>query len=161
MGHNGHPLLVGNMDKLPDPFRWLSRFCQYTEAIKIHNAGDHDLNKIRAVFPVADHQVRIFPQVLIAKADKASVVPFKAQRCQGRYIADAIFRRKPSRAGTDPPTVTAIPQVGISLLSVGFQGAADKGFVRSLPVPCDSGTPIDAVKKHVYMAVNFHRRLLS
>ena len=60
-----HTLFMGNMDQLLDFRRVLPRFRQHAEPVKIHKAGDHELDIVRPLGLLPFHQLGIFFYIII------------------------------------------------------------------------------------------------
>ena len=156
MGHDGKALLVGNVDQLPDFVGGQALFRQNAEAVKVHQAGDHDLHKVRALFPEARDHGGILPEAVIPLADEAAVVACFTQRCQGRSVADAVLRCQLPGLCAHAPTVAAVAQVGKAQPLVILQPPADQGNIGRFPVAGYGGFPIPAIKNHMHMTVTEH-----
>ena len=160
VGHYGKAFLVGNMDQLPDGFRGKAVLGQHTEAIKIHQTGDHDFDKIRAFRPLLSNHSGILGEIFVLFPNKAAVVTLRAQRRQRRAVGDAVLPRQ--RPGFRPhaPAVAAVTEVGKAQLLVSFQHPANPDFIHAPGMPGDRPLPVRAVQNHVNMTIAPHGKTL-
>ena len=91
MGHDGHAFFVSDVDQLVDLGSGVAGLGEDTEMVKIHDAGDHDLDKVGTVGFHFAHQVVVFPEICISLADESAVVTGFAEGRQGCAVTDAVF----------------------------------------------------------------------
>ena len=124
--------------------------------VEIHQARDHDLDKIRAEHLRLGNQRAILAQILEAAADEAAVMAATVDRKRGRAVIDVVFRCKPRRRHAHAPGVAAVAQEGHALRRIRPQALADQRLIRLDALVIDCGAIIHAVQYHMNMAVARH-----
>ena len=160
MSHHRKAFLMGNMHQLSDLCAGQAFLRQHPKAVKIHEAGDHDLDKIAALCPGLLHKLSEFFEIFIGFSDKGTVMPFFAQIGQGRTVGNAVIRRQFPRPFAGVPAIAAVPQVAVACIPVALQHPMDKGLVRPLAVPADGAFPVLPIQNHMHMYVAAHNCLL-
>ena len=147
---------MGNVNQLPNQRRFQPLLGQHPEAVKIHQTGNHNLNKIRPVFLLFLHQGSILPGRFKGSPDEAAIVPRFVQGGQGRYQPDAVFRCQLPGSCTHPPAVAALPQIGHSGCLPAPEVHADDGIVGGFPMGGNGGFPVLTVQNHVNVTIAVH-----
>ena len=144
------------MNGLADVIRVLPRLCQDTEPVKIHQAGDHQLDKIRPLIFVFFHKFPKTVDRIILFPNKAPVVPCLTQGRTGGFVGDAEFLGHFPGLQANAPFVTAVPKVRKSKFLIVFQGLPDKIGIYLILMPGNGLFPVFPVQDHVNVAVRFH-----
>jgi hypothetical protein len=142
------------MDPLPNFGRVHTILTKNAEPIEVHQPGNHNFNEICSVFPVLSDMVGKFFAILAGNADKAAVVSRFAKRRQGGAVDDAVPGRKFSCPLAHIPTVTAIPEVGKAQILIALKNVVNIAIYWPACVPGNGILPIDAVQKHMDMAIS-------
>ena len=154
--HHRHALLMGNVNQLPDFFRFQPRLRQHAEPVKIHQAGNHNFDEIRPVFPGVHDYFREFFQILVLFADEAAVVPRLAQRSQRRPVGDAVLPCQLPGPFAHAPAVAAVPEIGKTQIIIPGKGLPNPLLIGLLPMPGNGRLPVFSVEHHVDVAVSVH-----
>ena len=156
MGHDGKPCPVGYADHLSDLLGLQGAAGEDAEAVKVHEAGDHDFDKIPALCADLLDQGLVRFHGVEAPADEAAVVAPLVDGEEGGPVGDAVRARQIPGEPPHAPTVPAIPEVGESQGPVGLQPGADQVLPGALPVGGNGVFVIDAVQHHMDVAICVH-----
>ena len=156
VSHDGKPLLMSDVNQLLNQRRFQPLLGENTEAVKIHQPGNHNLNKIRPVFLLFLHQGSILPGRFKGGSDEAAIVPRFVQGGQGRYQPDAVFRCQLPGSGTYAPAVAALPQIGNTGCLPAPEVHADDGIVGGFPMGGNGSFPVLTVQNHVNVTIAIH-----
>ena len=115
MSHDRKALLVGDVNQFVDLGRGQTFFGENTGMVKIHEAGDHDFDKIGTVFTVLFYKGGIVGQGLPGFADESAIVTLLAQGGKGCAVGDAVLGGDVSGGFACAPAVAAVPEVSEAL----------------------------------------------
>ena len=147
---------MGDGDELGDLGSGQTVFRQHAEMVKVHQSGDHDLDKIRALGLHGQHQGVEFFFVFVGLADESAIVPGLAQGRERCAVTNTVVRCQFPGPSAYAPAVAAVAQVGIAPGLIGSQGGMDEGILGLRLVSGDGFPPIFAVQNHVHMAIVEH-----
>ena len=147
---------MGNGDHIVN-FRFRQRLVrQYAEMVKIHQAGDHDLNEVRPLRPCFRDQCAVLHHIVKAAPDEAAVMAVFMDRKCGRAVANAVLLGDLRRKKSDAPCVAAVAQVFRAAAPVFLQPLAHQRFIDPFLLVRNGGLPVNTVEHHVNVAVCPH-----
>ena len=124
--------------------------------VKIHQAGDHQLDEVRAAGNRLVHQRAIAIEILVGSANERAIAPLAADGKARRAVFDAVFRRELRRPARHAQLVAAVAQIAHARRGVIPQPGANPVVLHLLPMPPQRPAKVLAVQRHVHMAVSEH-----
>ena len=152
--HDGKPCVVRHGDHGADLAFGQRPPGDDAVVVKVHQAGDHELDKMGSLGFRFGHKRAVFVRRVKAAADEAAVVPGFVDREGGHTVADAVFRREPGGKRAHAPAVAAVAQIGIAAQLILPERFAHGLLLHAVLMAGDGVLPPDPVKDHMNMTVN-------